>query len=176
MFCSGCGQQLMPGYAFCPQCGRPVAPVMPPVPGYAFLLENYASRVRLLAIVWLVYAGISLLLGFAGITFLKFFFFGGLGPWIHPWMHGSMPPAWVFPAIVHFAWILLALRVVLAAVAGWGLLERAPWGRIVAIIAAIFSILKFPFGTALGIWTLVVLLGDRNTAMYEQLERQNTGL
>jgi hypothetical protein len=58
---------------------------------------------------------------------------------------------------------------VLCVVAGWGLLERAEWGRIVAIIAAILSLIKFPFGTALGIATLVILLGYRNTVLYERL-------
>jgi hypothetical protein len=29
--------------------------------------------------------------------------------------------------------------------------------------------LKIPFGTAIGIWTLVLLLGYRNTTLYEQL-------
>jgi hypothetical protein len=48
-------------------------------------------------------------------------------------------------------------------------MERAPWGRIVAIVAAVFSLLRFPFGTALGIWTLVVLLGYRNSTLYDQL-------
>jgi hypothetical protein len=57
----------------------------------------------------------------------------------------------------------------LALAAGWGLMERAPWGRIVAIVAAFLSLLRFPFGTALGIWTLVVLLGYRNSTLYEQL-------
>jgi hypothetical protein len=50
-------------------------------------------------------------------------------------------------------------------------MERSEWGRIVAIVAAFLSILKFPFGTALGIWTLVMLLGYRNTTLYDQLER-----
>jgi hypothetical protein len=50
-------------------------------------------------------------------------------------------------------------------------MERSQWGRIVAIVAAFLSILKFPIGTALGIWTLVVLLGYRNTTLYDQLER-----
>jgi hypothetical protein len=40
---------------------------------------------------------------------------------------------------------------------------------VVAIVAAVLSLLKFPFGTALGIWTLVVLLGYQNTTLYEQL-------
>ena len=38
-----------------------------------------------------------------------------------------------------------------------------------AIVVAILSLIKFPFGTALGIWTLVVLIGYRNTTLYEQL-------
>jgi hypothetical protein len=61
------------------------------------------------------------------------------------------------------------VRAGLALAAGWGLMEHARWGRLVAIVAAIFNILKFPFGTAIGIWTLVVLLGYRNSSLYEQL-------
>jgi ABC-type glycerol-3-phosphate transport system permease component len=71
--------------------------------------------------------------------------------------------------ILRFAWMAVVVRVGLAAVAGWGLYERAQWGRIVAIVAAILSLLRFPLGTALGIWTLVVLLGYRNSTLYEQL-------
>jgi len=29
--------------------------------------------------------------------------------------------------------------------------------------------LRFPLGTVLGIWTLVLLLGYRNTTLYDQL-------
>jgi uncharacterized membrane protein (DUF2068 family) len=70
---------------------------------------------------------------------------------------------------LRFAWLFLLVRAALAAVAGWGLLEHAQWGRVVAIVAACFSLLKFPFGTALGIWTLIVLLGYRNSTLYDQL-------
>ncbi len=167
MFCSGCGQALAPGQSFCPQCGRPMAPPAPPVPGLQFQLESYAGKVRALAIVWFVYAGLSLLLGFAGLAFMKAFFMGGFGPWMH--MHGPVPPVWVLPALVHFTWIFLSFRAVLAAAAGWGLIEHTPWGRIVAIIAAFLGLIRFPFGTALGIWTLVMLLGYRNSMLYQQL-------
>jgi uncharacterized membrane protein (DUF2068 family) len=80
-----------------------------------------------------------------------------------------MAPFFFGPALLHFVWIMLVVRAALALAAGWGLMERAPWGRIVAIVAAFFNILKFPFGTAIGVWTLVVLLGYRNTTLYEQL-------
>lgn len=164
MFCSGCGQQLAVGQAFCPQCGRPAAPAGPAVPLLQFQLDRYRSNVRALAVVWWVYAGLSLILGFAGLAFVKAFFAGGLGPWIQ----GPQPPVWVLPMVLHFAWIFVALRVGVSALVGYGLMERAPWGRIVAIIAAFLSLLKFPFGTALGIWTLVMLLGYRNSTLYEE--------
>jgi hypothetical protein len=113
---------------------------------------------------------VSLALGAIGLTFAHAFFFGHFGPWMNgPWARGPLPPWWFGPALLHFAWAVLVVRSCLALVAGWGLLERTEWGRVVAIVAAVFSLLKFPFGTALGIWTLVVLLGYRNSTLYEQL-------
>ena len=165
MFCSGCGRALEPGQAFCPQCSRPVAPSAPPPPGLQFQLESYAGKVRVLGILWLAYAGISLILGFAGLAFAKAILFNGFGPW----MHGPMPPDWFGPAWLHLAWVMLSVRAVLCAVAGWGLLERTQWGRVVAIVAAILCLIRIPLGTALGIATLVILLGYRNSALYEQL-------
>lgn len=165
MYCSGCGQVMDPGQAFCPKCGRPLAPTVPPVPGLEFQLESYSGKLRALAIFWYVYAGLSLLLGFAGITFARAFMSGSFGPW----MHGPMPPMWLGPAFLHFIWIFLVLRAGLAVAAGWGLMEHAQWGRLVAIVASVFCILKFPFGTALAIWTLVTLLGYRNSSLYDQL-------
>ena len=170
MFCSGCGQALELGQTVCPKCGRPLAPPVPPVPGLQFQLESYAGKIRALSIFWFVYAGLSLLMGIAGLTFAKAFLSGGFGPWMNGhWGHGQMPPMWLGPAFFHFIWIFIVLRAGLALAAGWGLLEHAQWGRLVAIVAAIFSLIKFPLGTAIGVWTLVVLLGYRNSTLYDQL-------
>lgn len=182
MYCSGCGQALAPGQGFCPQCGRPAAPPVPPIPGgfvpgsipgFEFQLQNYAGRVKALAVVWFIYAGLSLILGVAGLAVAHAFLSGHFGPWMGNSMGGSMghpmPNLWFWPMILRFAWLLIGLRSVLAVVAGWGLLTRSEWGRIVAIVAAFLSLLKFPLGTALGIWTLVTLLGCRNSTLYSQL-------
>jgi hypothetical protein len=140
------------------------------MPSFEYQLAHYAGRVRVLGILWLVYAGLSTILGFVGIAFAKHFLSGDFGPFMNgPWGHGGMPPMWFFPMAMHLAWLFIVLRAVLCAVAGWGLLERTEWGRIVAIIVAILSLIKFPFGTALGVATLIILLGYRNTALYEQL-------
>jgi hypothetical protein len=170
MFCSGCGQALAVGQAYCPQCGRPAAVAVPPVPGLQFQIENYAGKVKALSVVWFIYAGLALVTGMMGLFFADAFLSGRFGPWMNgPWVHGPMPPMWLGPAILHFGWVYLVIRAGLALAAGYGLMEHAPWGRVVAIVAAVFSLLKFPFGTALGIWTLVVLLGYRNSTLYDQL-------
>lgn len=170
MYCSGCGMALAPGQAVCPKCGRPAMVPVPPVPGFAFQLESYAGKVKALGIVWLVYSAVALVTGIAALAFANAFLSGHFGPWMNgPWGRGNMPPVWIAPMILRFGWIFLLVRVGLAAVAGWGLLEHAPWGRIVAIVAACLCLIKFPFGTAMGIWTLVVLLGYRNSTLYEQL-------
>ena len=170
MFCSGCCQALAAGQAFCPQCGRPVAPTVPPVPGLQFQVESYAGKVKALSIFWFIYAGFSLVFGIAALVFAKAFISGFLAPWIHNGPEVGAPmPEWFFPAILHFALVFMVLRSVLALAAGIGLWQRTEWGRIVAIIASFFSLLRFPLGTGLGIWTLVMLLGYRNTTLYEQL-------
>jgi hypothetical protein len=143
----------------------------PPIPNMAFELANYSNRVRALSTVWFIYGGLVLVTGLIGLSFAGSFLNGGFGPWMHGrWAHGGFPFGPEFgPAILRFAWVMVILRAALAFVAGWGLMERAPWGRVVAIVAAFLSILKIPIGTALAVWTLVTLLGYRNTTLYDQL-------
>jgi len=169
MYCSGCGQALAPGQGICPQCGRPVAQPVPPVPGMNYLIETYATKVRTLGVFWFIYAGLNMLMGFAGMAFLHSFWGNNhWGPWDHgPW-GGPFGP-WFGPAIIHLAWVAILVRVGLALAAGWGLMERAQWGRFVALVAAFLNIIHFPFGTALAIFTLALLLGYRNNALYNQL-------
>lgn len=171
MFCSACGQTLVPGQPTCPQCGRPVAPPIPvppppPIPNLNFQLQNYSGRIRALAICWFIYGGLSLLLSAGGLIFAGHMM-NGFGPWSHgPW---GAAPWFMGPGFLHFALGFVVLRAALAFVAGWGLMEHTPWGRIVAIVAGFLCLLKIPLGTALGIWTLVTLLGYRNATLYDQL-------
>lgn len=169
MYCSGCGQLIAPGQAICPQCGRPAAAPVPPIPGLALQLETYASKVKALSIVWYIWAGLSLAFGLASLAFANALFAGRLPFWMHGPLGPGGPPMFLRPMLLHFFWLVVVLRTALAGVAAWGLWERSQWGRVVAIVAAILGLLKFPFGTALGIWTLVVLLGYRNASLYEQI-------
>jgi hypothetical protein len=53
------------------------------------------------------------------------------------------------------AWALLAGSI-LGLITGWGLLQREPWARTLAIVMACSNMVHMPFGTFLGIYTLWV--------------------
>ena len=53
---------------------------------------------------------------------------------------------------------------------GFALMNRKPWGaRTPAIVAAILQLIKIPFGTALGIYTLWVLIPAASGAEYDAI-------
>ncbi len=51
-------------------------------------------------------------------------------------------------------------------IAGVGLLKMRPWARILAIIVGALHLLSFPLGTALGVYTIVVMVNDGVAAMF----------
>jgi hypothetical protein len=70
--------------------------------------------------------------------------------------------------------ILCVVFLVLAAlhfVAGWGLLKMQPWGRTFALVAGFLALISPPFDTALGVYTLFVLLPDAAGDEYRQMSQ-----
>jgi hypothetical protein len=51
-------------------------------------------------------------------------------------------------------------------VAGWGLLMLKPWARILGIIVAAISLIRFPIGTIFGIYALWVLFQKDTEALF----------
>ena len=185
MYCSGCGQALVAGQGFCPRCGRVSGMEMPPVvgpnqygPGFplgVLPLAQVERRVNALAVGWFVYAGLSAIGGLFALAFAHAWM-SGHGPWTgHEFEHGFGHNFIYGPGMPFLVWrfarIALFLRVGFAIAAGVGLMQKASWGRWVAIVAGCLSLLHPIFGTVLGIWTLVVLLNARNAAGYEAMAR-----
>ena len=54
--------------------------------------------------------------------------------------------------------------------AGYGLLKRKPWARMLTLVLGILNLINFPLGTIMGVYTLWVLLDDRAIAYFEELE------
>jgi hypothetical protein len=71
-----------------------------------------------------------------------------------------------------FAAVLLALLAIPGLIAGYGLLKLRPWARILTIVLAVFELIHFPFGTALGVYSLWVLLSSAGAAEFQQLRAE----
>ena len=51
-------------------------------------------------------------------------------------------------------------------IAGYGLLKYKSWARILAIILAILNLILYPIGTALGIYTLVIMFNEETKVLF----------
>jgi hypothetical protein len=67
--------------------------------------------------------------------------------------------------------VFVGLTALLTFVTGWGLYKREPWGRTLALVMGFVSLLSIPFGTALGIYTLVVLLPSDADVEWRELSK-----
>jgi len=61
----------------------------------------------------------------------------------------------------------MGLLAVPSVIAGIGLLMRKEWGRIVAIVVGMISLIDIPLGTALGAYTIWVLMDAEGRQVFE---------
>ena len=167
MYCSACGQPVDVSQAMCLRCGRQIAPMASYTP-VAYQGSRVHRHMQALAVLWIAYSLWILLhwaiaVGVLGGAFSNWgrhsHAFEGLNGF--PFFHAS----WLVPLITVF----LVGRAVLCLVTGISLLRRASWARILAIVAAFFSLIHPISGTILGIYTLWVLLPAASGQEYERM-------
>ncbi len=117
------------------------------------LRGRIAGHVRLLGILWLAISALRLIPALAILAMY--------------WAHVLPPgvPAFVDAVLPVLGGFFLVCAVAGAAT-GWGLLTRQPWARMLAIVSGGLNLMDLPFGTALGIYTLWVLLPDASEREY----------
>jgi hypothetical protein len=134
-------------------------------------LPRVQRNLQTLGILWCVLGAYRVVAGLIGMIFFRAFATHNFGN--DAWMfggrfHGGFPTMWMAGL-----WPVIAVATIfgaaLAVVAGYGLLNRRPWGRIVAIIAAVLALIKFPIGTALGIYTLWALAPGASGLEYDAI-------
>ena len=121
-----------------------------------------ADHLRLLGIFHFVAAGMTVL----GIAFLclHYAFMHAMMTdpqmWKHP-SNGGPPPAEFLSIFVWF-YVVMGTMLVIAGIANLlsGLFMQKRKNRVFSLIVAGFNILQFPFGTILGVFTIMVLLRD----------------
>lgn len=74
--------------------------------------------------------------------------------------------AFILQIIAQIVMALVVLTSLPGIIGGIGLLQRRSWGRIVVIIVSFLSLLSIPFGTALGIYSLWVLLREESVGWF----------
>jgi hypothetical protein len=159
MFCDQCGTQLQPAQQSCGRCGKAV------VGPVGYRRNRVQEHVRLVGILWMAY---SALLVFAGIAveIVAHTIFSGVG------VFRQGPPQdisdWLRPLLT-FVGGLILLKAAAGFISGWGLLQREPWARAAALIVGFISLFNVPLGTALGIYTLWVLLPAQSDDEYHAL-------
>ncbi len=163
MYCDSCGAAIQAGQGYCTKCGKPI--IGPVMAGSS----RAAQHGQLLAILWIAYSALSLVGGvvlmiIAHHMFPRFQPFRGFEP-------GMPPPPFFVHGLLIFIGVVLLVKSAAGIIAGAGLLQRQAWSRILAILLGCVSLINIPFGTALGIYTLWVLLSPNAEAEYQGARR-----
>jgi len=156
MFCNRCGTQLQSDFNLCPKCGAPLGTSTAP----AVPTGRLQRHLRTLGILWIAVGVLWIIpsLVLMGLSHAPHIMIGD-----EMFAHAFMPP------------MLLSLGVVFLAIAaggilvGWGLMNHERWARMTAIVLGILALFHPPFGTALGIYTLWVLLPADSAAEYDRM-------
>ena len=116
------------------------------------------GHVRLLGILWLAISALRLIPG----LFLVALGGARLFPSdVPPFVHAVLPA--IGMVFLNCAGLGIAT--------GCGLLTRQPWARMLGIIFGAFSLIDIPFGTAIGVYTLWVLLPAESEQEYRTMSQ-----
>jgi hypothetical protein len=123
-----------------------------------------AQHVKILGILHIVFGGLGVLA-----AMLVLLIFGGISAVVGLSDHSSdsLTAIPILGVIGGFVFILVLVLSLPGLIIGIGLMQFRPWARIAGIILSAFDLLSVPpFGTALGIYGLWVLLNNETERMF----------
>jgi hypothetical protein len=153
MFCDACGTQLQAGQQYCSGCGKAITGA---IAGYP-LRSRIQDHVRLLGILWFAFAAFEVVGGIVLLVLSNTLFVHIARASAENSGSGGTPLGFL-PPLMTFIAIFGLSKGAVGLVTGWGLLNGEPWGRVLALVLGFIALLFPPLGTALGIYTLWVLL------------------
>jgi len=157
MFCNRCGTQLQTDFVQCPNCGCRAGDPM-----HASAQSRLERHLRTLGILWMVIGGLFMIPA-AGLMLF--------GQGVHLVIRDQQPWPVFFSILVYIAGSTLLIVAVGGVCVGLGLVQYAPWARTAALVLGVLALFHPPFGTALGIYTLWVLLANGHPDEYLYLSR-----
>jgi hypothetical protein len=172
MFCNHCGGEVQSNQRFCGLCGKPAAVPAAPAPSgpYVSAASGRVTRhIKMLAVFWIALSALNLLKAGGRLVGARV-----IGVWGRGWFDDAgwgFPVGDVLPAILSTMGLISLVLAAIGFVVGFGLMERRPWARTMAIVVAIIALLHPILGTVLGIYTLWVLLPADAEADYSRMTR-----
>ena len=131
------------------------------------------GNIHRLATLWMI-SGILRLAGIGWMMVFGRMFFPQMRGWGGPvvWPFGGRGGGeMLFQGGLFSLGIILGIFGVLHLLLAWGLFERERWARMLGLALGFLALVRFPLGTALGIYTLWVLLPEESGREYERLAR-----
>jgi hypothetical protein len=165
MFCDKCGAQLRDGDNFCHACGRSFSAAAAPAAPRPGTTGRVARNLTILGVLWIVYSVLKIVPAFAAF---------GLGTHLFHFADLRDVPVFGGPVLAAFGG-LTGLLAILGIVAGIALLSYRASARVFLLVLAFLSLLSIPFGTALGIYTIWVLLPGESEAELREMARARRG-
>lgn len=164
MFCNKCGGPIQPDYRVCPKCGNPIPGVVSAPAMYVPPQRNRVARhIQTLGILWIIVGAFWLI---PAIVMMA------LGTVAHAFIpFGNAMGRVLGPAFLHLLGFGFLFVAAAAFMAGWGLMQRRPWARTLTIVLGVLALFHPPFATALGIYTLWVLLPSDAAQEYTEMAR-----
>jgi hypothetical protein len=152
---------------FCTSCGKSKVAAAPAIAQNP--AQKLANHLKVMGVLWLVYSIFRIIASVGTLTFSHY---------LLPLISSSMPHdadtpdfSWIFgfmQGAYIFSFILGVIGGILGIAAAIGLLQRLPWGRVVALIAAFVCLISIPFGTAMAIYTMIILFSSGNDENYRK--------
>jgi hypothetical protein len=158
MFCSRCGSPIRPDLPACPQCGRSIGD-----PVGAVAQSRLERHLHTLGILWMVLGVLFLIPGAVLMV---------MGSSVHFVIHDrEIFGTALGPLILYIFGGSLLIIATGGVCVGLGFMQCRPWARSAGLILGVLAIFHPPLGTALGIYTLWVLLADERGDEYRHLKR-----
>ncbi len=116
------------------------------------------SLVNVISILWIVSGALGVI-----VAFFVFLFLMGI----------SFIPDMGYEAPLILRWVavggglFIAVLSIPEIIAGAGLLKLKEWGRIMTLIVSFLNLVSFPIGTALGVYSIVILLKEDTVKIFQ---------
>lgn len=156
MFCDACGAALQSGQGFCSRCGKQIlGPINAPP-----MRRRVQDHLHLLSIFWFAISAFNSIMGIVLYIIANTLLAPG---------GAAHAPDFLRPLLSVVAIIVLGGSA-LGFCAGWGLMHRESWARTLTLVLGFLVLfINIPIGTAVGVYSLWVLLPADSAQEYGAL-------